>query len=454
MRRFSPFVLVFYLLVVAGCSLLPNYADASELRPRIHGAWYSDVDSIGVPDDTAARSEMSLATRPDTLHAATPDSTIQVESVAERIRRLMCDELFVLLEDELFDKTQLGLYIYDLTDDKMIFQKGAKQRLRPASTMKVLTAISAIDCLGGSFTFRTDICSDSLLRRDTLCTNLYVKGVMDPLFGRQDLERFAALLADSAVTCWRGDLILDISHKDTLAAGWGWCWDDDTPSLSPLLCDRDDAFAETLASVLSEKNILWQGGVLMGAAPPSVVTLTRHTHTLDQVLLPMLKKSDNQMAEAVFYSIAAHSGKKYAGRPEAVALINGIIKNELNLIPSDYKIADGSGLSLYNYVTPELMVQLLRYAYQNKRIYNHLKPSLPVMGEDGTLKKRCKGTSAQGKVFAKTGTVSGVSSLAGYAQAAHGHTLCFAIINQGVETSKIGRDFQDKVCNVLTREYE
>ena len=61
------------------------------------------------------------------------------------------------------------------------------------------------------------------------------------------------------------------------------------------------------------------------------------------------------------------------------------------------------------------------------------------------------GTVAEGNVRAKTGTVTGIVSLAGYLTAANGHVLAFAIINQGVPSSAIGRTFQDKVCIELCR---
>lgn len=96
------------------------------------------------------------------------------------------------------------------------------------------------------------------------------------------------------------------------------------------------------------------------------------------------------------------------------------------------KIADGSGLSLYNYVSADLEVKLLRYAYQNNNVYLHLYPSLPVAGQDGTLKNRMRGTFTAGNVRAKTGTLTGISSLAGYCTAANGHQICFSIINQGL----------------------
>ena len=68
---------------------------------------------------------------------------------------------------------------------------------------------------------------------------------------------------------------------------------------------------------------------------------------------------------------------------------------------------------------------------------------------DGTLKKRMKGSFTLGNVKAKTGSVTGVYSLAGYCTAANGHDLCFAIINQGVMHGRNARDFQDSVCQVL-----
>ena len=123
----------------------------------------------------------------------------------------------------------------------------------------------------------------------------------------------------------------------------------------------------------------------------------------------------------------------------------------MGLDPLDYTIADGSGLSLYNYVTAEMIVRLLRYAYDNREIYDHLYPALPVAGVDGTLENRMTKGACRGNVHAKTGTVSGVSTLGGYCQAANGHTLCFAILNQGLVKASDGRAFQDQICDAICR---
>ena len=76
---------------------------------------------------------------------------------------------------------------------------------------------------------------------------------------------------------------------------------------------------------------------------------------------------------------------------------------------------------------------------------------MPIAGIDGTLEHRMKKSKAYRKVHAKTGTVKGVSSLAGYAKASNGHLLAFVIINQNVMKARQARVFQDKVCEILCR---
>ena len=78
------------------------------------------------------------------------------------------------------------------------------------------------------------------------------------------------------------------------------------------------------------------------------------------------------------------------------------------------------------------MIRLLIYAYRQTNIFRELYPSLPVAGQDGTLKKRMTESVANGRVRAKTGTVTGVTTLAGYCASSNGHMLAFSIMNQGV----------------------
>lgn len=90
------------------------------------------------------------------------------------------------------------------------------------------------------------------------------------------------------------------------------------------------------------------------------------------------------------------------------------MKTALGFNPENYKIADGSGVSVYNYISPRLLLEYLKYAYYHREIFLPFYESLPIAGVDGTLQNRMKQTKARGNVHAKTGSVTGVSSLAGY----------------------------------------
>ena len=81
----------------------------------------------------------------------------------------------------------------------------------------------------------------------------------------------------------------------------------------------------------------------------------------------------------------------------------------------------------------------------------NLYAALPIAGQDGTLKKRMKEPYVSGKVRAKTGTLSGISSLAGYALTPNYHMLAFCIINQGIMKNAEGRGFQDRVCESMCK---
>ena len=353
-----------------------------------------------------------------------------------------------LMLDPLLESTQIGLMVYDLTADSLLYSHGAKQTLRPASTMKLLTAVTAIDLLGGDYKLNTSLrymgtVKDSVLTGDLICV-----GGLDPMFDANDMRAFVESVKGLGVDTIRGRLVAAPSFKESELLGEGWCWDDDNPQLSPLLVERKDEFMPVFANRLREAGIVVEASITTAPYSKDALMLCLRSHTLKDVLMPMLKESDNLYAESLFFQIAASQ----TVRPAKAAHARQIIKRELSKagvkgVP--YRIADGSGLSLYNYVTPELMVKLLCYAYKNTKIFMQLYPALPIAGQDGTLKKRMTGPYTNGKVKAKTGTLTGVSSLAGYLTTANGHVLAFSIINQGVLKNADGRGFQDRVCTAL-----
>ena len=289
---------------------------------------------------------------------------------------------------------------------------------------------------------------------------------MDPLLSAADVRALAAQLKAAGVHTVTGHLITDASLKDDDEYGWGWCWDDDNPKLTPLLIGGKPGLAAALRTALKNAGITVQKATVTGTAPASARELTAFRRPLTAVLQPMLKESDNLCAEAVFYQLRPSPdasrqprAKKHDSRNKIAPVINNLITRAYNpqalpslTPPSSSTIADGSGLSLYNYHTPETFTRLLTYALaQRDSIFNPLLEALPIAGMDGTLKKRMIGTPAAANVRAKTGSVSAVSTLVGYTtQRSTGHLFAFAIMNQGVTRMAEGRDFQDRVCILLS----
>ena len=391
-----------------------------------------------------------------------PDVTLSREDTAEVV--LPWPEnvkagLDSLMTDPLLERTQLGLMVYDLSADSTLYRYGSRQTLRPASTMKLLTSITALDVLGSRYDYRTYLYYKGTISNRTLTGDVWLVGGMDPLFDETDMQVFVQTLRRLDVDTIRGRIVTDLSFKEDLEYGEGWCWDDDNEYLTPLLVSRKtgskpeqnrNKFVDRFVDALLASGAVVDAPRTSDRLPKDALLICSRSHRLTDVLEPMMKESDNLYAESMFFQIAASLGK----RPATAAHARQVIKSTVAMagvreVP--YKIADGSGLSLYNYVTPELMVGMLRYAYLKRDIMAVLYPSLPVAGVDGTLKKRMKGGAAQGNVHAKTGTVTGVSSLAGYCRAANQHLLAFCIINQGVMKNAEGRDFQDKVCELLCR---
>lgn len=355
-----------------------------------------------------------------------------------------------LMEDKLLKTSQLGLLVYDLTSEEVVYQKNERQRMRPASVMKLVTSITALDMLGGNYDYRTSVCYTGSLMGDTLRGNLYCVGGFDPMLSRQDVAAMADTIRRFGISRIEGMIVADLSMKDTLSYGSGWCWDDDNDLLTPLLVDKKDRFLYVMAEELRAHGVDLDITFARGKLPQRCTEVYMLSRNINQVLQQMMKQSDNLYAESMFYQIAAKSSPNPGKASDASGAMKRLVY-KLGLDPAMYTFADGSGLSLYDYVSPELIVKLLRYAYQYPEIYSCLYPSLPIAGVDGTLENRMKNGNATGNVHAKTGTVNGVSTLAGYCRSANGHQLCFAILNQGVVKSSDGREFQNKVCEALCK---
>ena len=124
---------------------------------------------------------------------------------------------------------------------------------------------------------------------------------------------------------------------------------------------------------------------------------------------------------------------------------------EADLKPWEFKFKDASGLSRQNLITPAGTVKLLTHMWDSPH-GNLYRKSLAVAGEDGTLDWRFSRTRARGRIQAKTGTLSNVTALSGFAVTDDDRDLAFSVYvnNIGVSTSYIRR-LVDQVCLAMLK---
>ena len=436
------------------------------------------------------------------------------------------DSLIATLPEE----SEVGIAVYDLTANEMLYTFRDKKLSRPASTMKLLTTITALTYLDTNEPFKTEVWCDGALQGDTLQGDLYVVGGFDPEFGDDGMNSLVNQIAALPIRVITGKVYGDVSMKDSLHFGSGWAWDDNPeafqPYLSPLMYDkgtvsvvvtpgankgsapqvevlpkssyykvRNEAVTRTPSAgkfsigrdwINNDNEIVVKGNIdqrqsrelnlyssqdyfmhtfmerlqVKGLAvageyafspllnDSTAQRIAHYETSFQAVINEILKESDNLNAEALLCKIGAASGKKKVATQDGLAQVARLIK-KLGHNPLDYKIADGSGLSNYNYISPALLLDLLIYAYNDTEIFQQLYKALPTAGMEGTVKHRMKPGRAFKNVHAKTGSFTGINTLAGYAQAANGHYLAFAIMNQNVLSGRKARIFQDQVCEVL-----
>ena len=140
------------------------------------------------------------------------------------------------------------------------------------------------------------------------------------------------------------------------------------------------------------------------------------------------KWSRNLYAETLLRSLSP------AGAPATTEAGLAVLTETLRHwgVSTDYYLArDGSGLSRYDYLTPDALVGVLTYLWLNPDLAENFRSTLPQSGVSGSLAQRLKGTPGEGRVWAKTGSMSQVRSLAGYVVTEDGEPLVFAFMVNG-----------------------
>ncbi|MBT2582650.1 D-alanyl-D-alanine carboxypeptidase/D-alanyl-D-alanine-endopeptidase [Planococcus sp. ISL-109] len=178
-------------------------------------------------------------------------------------------------------------------------------------------------------------------------------------------------------------------------------------------------------------DMIGQSATEMGVTPDNSHLLVEHqSMTLAELSIPFMKLSNNAHGEA----LAKEMGRVVNGEGSWNAGIDVMesVSRDLGVNVDTIQLRDASGMSHVNLIPANEISQLL-YAVQSEPWFDTYLASLPVAGATerfvgGTLRNRMKGTAAEGNVQAKTGSLSSVSSLSGYATTKDGDRLIFAIV--------------------------
>lgn len=210
-----------------------------------------------------------------------------------------------------------------------------------------------------------------------------------------------------------------------------------------------DFFVAVLVEKLTAQGVTVKN-VAFGTVPDSALCIFSTARAVEDIVAEALLESDNICAEALLYHLAATKGGSTFSMEQGCEVVDSFMQEYVDC-NDGYSLYDGSGLSPYNHMSATAVLSVLRYIYGNSDIYGVVYPRLPLSGVSGTMKHRTKGTAAYKRVRAKTGTVTGVCTLAGYATAKDGHTLAFVLMNSGAKSARKVREWQDRVCDALCR---
>lgn len=238
----------------------------------------------------------------------------------------------------------------------------------------------------------------------------------------------------------------DWMHNDNTIIIEGNCKRRQSTDLS-VVGSADFTFA-LLRQYLDEAGISY-GKYDWGTCPVIARDLAEVTHDLPSIVKEALKESNNLFAEAMFLQTGRLQQPKEVSFKVAAKYLQNFVNRKFGMFSASYNIVDGCGLSQYDLCSPQFMVDMLSLIYKDNELFPILYKSMPISGVDGTLKTRMNDKTTINKVHAKTGSLTGTCTLAGYIRTADGRDLAFCIMNEGAVKMAPSRKVQDQICKVL-----
>jgi len=373
--------------------------------------------------------------------------------------------------------TKMAILIYNpLTQDTLVCINHTETMI-PASNTKLFTTATALELMGGDHLLSTKIMADDDDISDGIIDgNIYIKGFGNPTFSSDELESLVNQLYQSGLRTVKGNVIGDDTYFDDVYSRDDWISEERAnvklPPISALVIDRNRTIITKkrkgryrnyfvnienpplfAAKILREKLISYgvdvTGNPLSGQINENTKLLVESSIELRELLKEINKHSDNFYAECLFKTLgSAYSGQQGNSFFSTQAILNYIEDN--SIYSTGTKIVDGSGISRFDQVTAGALVGLLEKVYFNIKQFDDFFNSLSIAGVDGTLRKRMTGTPAENNFRGKTGTLNGVSSLAGYVTTADADDIIvcmmFEFTSGGANKYK---SIQDRIIEIL-----
>ncbi len=355
-----------------------------------------------------------------------------------------------------------GAYVVNLDTGQELYARAPDVARMPASVNKLYTTSAALERYGAEGQLDTEVLGDSHVDDfGVVSGNLYLRGGGDPSFSRAEARGLARVLAGSGLTEVDGRVIGDESRFDSVRGGPGsnygvssWVgplsglpfnhgytlakrprFQRKPPLYAAQIFQRELKRAGVAVRRPARIGIAPEGAVLLGEwASPRMSVIVKNTN----------RPSDNYMAETLLKALGADYGG--GGTTAAGVAVASSHAAEYGAEPT---MVDGSGLSRRNFTTPRDVVELLAGMDQGE-LAEPMLISLAVAGQSGTLVDRMRGTAAQGRCRAKTGTLDGVSNLAGICHSRSGARTAFAILMSNISVWR-AHPLQNKMAAALAR---
>jgi serine-type D-Ala-D-Ala carboxypeptidase/endopeptidase (penicillin-binding protein 4) len=410
--------------------------------------WAASHDREGGTDHgrNSGTSDGTAQGAPKHAPSAASVLTGLVGSVPAPAERALADLLDPLLNDASLGARRAAAVV-DVATKKTLYGHGADDALTPASTTKIATAAAALSAAGADHRIPTR----TLLQPES--QEVVLVGGGDPtLTAREDAQGYASLrtLADETAAALKKRHLDDVvlTYDASLYEGPAVHSIGLNPNLAPvsaLMVDEarlDDSSsgpadrgtdpvadaARTFADLLQDRGIRVKSAASAQASQGADPLATVESPPLSALVERMLTNSDNDIAEALARQVALATGEPAGFEGAGAAIRTQLAKLDLPL--DGVRFADGSGLSRDDRLTADLLTALLAQAASPS--HPELRPiltGLPVAGFTGTLRNRYDDfLTGTGLVRAKTGTLTGVNTLAGTVVDADGRLLTFAFL--------------------------